>query len=428
LWDYVYLGVEIRVVNRDGLDIGAEERALLLLSGIKSLPGAEEALQQVSSFDRFAWLANEHGVTALVRKNLSESRLSDLLPETTLQSLRNQAFKSIARNSFIMTALEAATILLNREGIVPVLLKGTALELSVYDGSGLRPMSDADILLPAGECMRAWRVLQAAGYRAMPFKSPLFRLIPMYVGKHLPSLIKGGFSLEIHHSLWRGRGEELTRRMMGEAEDGGRHPADGEDRTMAGGRKSADGADGAAAGKRHPASDSVIKVKIPPPGLHFLYLVSHLATHEMECSSQLRMYNDLVAMIDFYSAREVIGIAMEHAEEAGLEKELRNKLGIIWKYMGAAIPEEYRVEPDRDAEKLFAGFLRSPKNNAPVNRKASYRVMVKSVPGLHRKLIFLLGDIFPGLPFMKKRYGKQSAWQVLPYYFVRPAKLLWLFS
>ena len=188
--------------------------ALLQLSGLRPLPGAGVALSEVVAAglaERFVWLVNEHGVAAFVQKNIADAGLKEVLPPTLYQGLRNQTFKSIARNSFIMTAMRDAAKVLSAAGMVPVLLKGTALELSVYGESGLRPMSDADILLPREQCLKAWRVLQSAGFRPLPFKSPLYRLIPLYIGKHLPSLIKGGFSLEIHHALWWGDGEEIGR-------------------------------------------------------------------------------------------------------------------------------------------------------------------------------------------------------------------------
>ena len=122
--------------------------ALLQLSGLRPLPGAGVALSEVVAAglaERFVWLVNEHGVAAFVQKNIADAGLKEVLPPTLYQGLRNQTFKSIARNSFIMTAMRDAAKVLSAAGMVPVLLKGTALELSVYGESGLRPMSDADI-------------------------------------------------------------------------------------------------------------------------------------------------------------------------------------------------------------------------------------------------------------------------------------------
>ena len=386
-------------MNSKRIMIGSEERALLLLSGLKALPGAGEALAAIASPERFVWLANEHGVAGFVKRNLKESGLSDVLPSTEYQNLRNQSFKSIARNAFIMTALNEAALLLNKGGIVPVLLKGTALEVTVYEKSGLRPMTDADILLPKDDCLRAWNMLKAAGFKSLPYKSPLYKLIPLHIGKHLPSLIKGGFSLEIHHSLFWGKGQDVTNQMI-------------------------KGATGGIANAAQQGAKA--EVVVPPAGLHFLYLVSHLVKHELDNDSQLRLYNDLAAIIAYYPTEMVLEGAMESAPKTGMEVHLRNKLGLLRKYMGVELPEKYHFEPSVEAEESFLRFLGSPKNNEPVNKKAFYRETVGAVPGLHRKLVFITGDISPGFKFMKKRYGKRTILGVVPYYFYRLGKLTWL--
>ncbi len=394
----------------------AELKALLLLSGMRPLSGAGETLAEVvaaGSAERFMWLVNEHGVAGFVQKNIAETGLREVLPPTLYQGLRNQSFRSIARNSFIMTSLRDAAKVLSCAEIVPVLLKGTALELSVYRESGLRPMSDADILLPREKCMKAWRGLQAAGFKPLPFKSPLHRLIPLHVGKHLPSLVKGGFSVEIHHGLFWGKGDRVTAKMIEEAQ------------LISDVRLTiSDFRFGKKVDCGTPYGSE--SVKIPPPGLHFLYLLSHLVQHEKDGNSQLRQYNDLVAMIDFHGAEEVVGVAFEHSAEVGLEEELRNKLGLLRVFMGVELPEKYHYEPSASAVDLFVSFLGNPKGNPVGDSRVIYRETVRGIPGLHRKLIFVIGDIFPGFRFMKERYWKNSVWGVLPYYFLRIGKVLWL--
>jgi hypothetical protein len=403
---------------------------VLLLSGVRAGAGAGEALALVNNWERFLWLVNEHGVAGFVKKNLADAGLSGAVPPTVFQNLRNQAFKSIARNSFIMSALAEAVGVLNGAGIEPVLLKGTALEVTVYGNSGLRPMSDADILLPKDECMRGWRVLQAAGFVPLPFKSPLYWLIPLHVGKHLPSLIKGGFSLEIHHSLFWGKEKGLPiedcrfqisdlKKMDAAAPQHG-----GGSRAQSAGEKAYGLLRAQGAGHREKGID----YKVLPAGIHFLYLVSHLTKHELDNDSQLRLYTDLAAVLEYYGAAEVLAEAVELAVERELERELTEKLAILEKYIGVVLPDGYRCELSAEAEESFIAFLGSPKNNTAVNRQQFYRATVKAVPGLHRKIIFLLGDIFPGFRFMKKRYGKRSVWAVLPYYLPRAGKVWWLLA
>ncbi len=388
--------------------IGPEERALLLLSGMKPLQGARDALGAITSPERFVWLANEHGVAGFVRENLKASDLTCMLPLTEYQRLRTQAFKSIARSTFIMTALIDAVRLLNAAGIVPVLLKGTALEMTIYGNSGLRPMTDADILVPPEDAMRAWTLLKDAGYNALPFKSPLYKLIPLHTGKHLPSLIRNGFSLEIHHSLFWQKAEDVTELILEQSEESGAQSA--ERRVQGTGRQ----------------PEPPAKFKIPPPGLHFLYLISHLVKHELNNDSQLRLYNDLTEVLRHYGAATTIDTAMKYAVMAGLQSEVRTKLAILNKYLGVDLPIGTHYELPASGEAKFLRFLACPKNNPPENRKAFYKETIRAVPGLHRKLIYVAGDIFPGISFMKRRYGKRTILGVIPYYLYRLGKLTWL--
>ena len=432
-------------LNHASVPIPAEMKALLSLSGVRELPGAGAALAEVVAAgiaERFVWLLNEHGVAAFVQKNIADAGLKEVLPPTLYQGLRNQTFKSIARNSFIMSAMRDVAEVLSAAGMIPVLLKGTALELSVYRESGLRPMSDADILLPREQCMKAWRVLQSAGFRPLPFKSPLHRLIPLHIGKHLPPLIKGGFSLEIHHGLWWGIGTGVTLKMIEEAlliSDFRSTISDvrfgkkidcgtpyGSERGDGMGERNLKDQGSAFAKATADRAGHGENVKIPPGGLHFLYLVSHLVQHEKDGNSQLRQYNDLVAMIDHHGAEEVVDVALEHAAEVGMEEELRNKLGLLRMFMGVELPGKYQYEPSPEALNKFVSFLGNPKGNPVGDRRVIYRDTVKGIPGLHRKMIFVIGDIFAGFRFMKQRYGKSSVGGILPYYFLRMGKVLWL--
>ena len=378
---------------------GAEEEALLKLSGVIPRQGAEEALRAVNDSGRFVALAVEHGVAAFVLKNIVDSGFTGLVSPTAFQSLRNQSLRVLARNSFVMAALGKAILKLNSAGMVPVLLKGTALEHTVYRYGGLRPMADADILLTVAECLKAWQLLQLNGFVPLPFKSPLHKLIPLHVGKHLPSLISGGFSLEIHHSLFWGKGREVEEKITGGSEE-----------------------------REVPALEGGVKVRvrIPPPGLHFLYLVSHISKHELDGVSQLRLYNDLAAMLEHYGIEEVLDKAREFAGDTGLSRLLAGKLGILKRYMGVSIPESYNAELTQEEEERFLSFLSSPDQSSKAERDLFYRETIRAIPGLHRKVIFLLGDIIPGFAFMKRRYGKRSVLAVLPYYLLRPGKLWWM--
>lgn len=400
---------------------GLEEEALLRLSGLKPLLGAAEALPAVTNPWRFVWLANEHGVCAFVQRNMQALKMAGILPPGECQWLRNMAFKAMIRNSFITDAMTKAAAILNEEGIVPVLIKGIALEQTVYEGRGLRPTTDADIVLPADECLKAWELLLENGFTAAPQKSRLHRKILMHTGKHLPLLQKGGFSLEIHHSLFDGKNERFTAIMLNESREiktsspkpmnyGDLIPCEGEPPDL---------------GKHTEATEEPVeaRVGIPPPALHLLCLVNQLGKFEEEGSSQLRFYNDLAAMIAYYGAEETISRALMYASSTPLSGMLKDKLALLHRYMEVELPPEYYFVPTQRAESEFLTSLAKPRETVPPDKKAAYRKTLKSVNGSHRKCLYLLGDIFPSVSYMKSRYGKKSAFAVLPRYLVRSGRL-----
>lgn len=56
-----------------------------------------------------------------------------------------------------------------------------------------------------------------------------------------------------------------------------------------------------------------------------------------------------------------------------------------------------------------------------------YRATIKEIPGIRKKVLFIIGDIFPGISFMKERYHCRSVWRAILYYPVRFGKIAFLF-
>jgi hypothetical protein len=279
-----------------------------------------------------------------------------------------------------------------------VFLKGLALELLIYGNSGLRQMTDVDILLSRRDCIPARNILIGHGYRPLPVKSVLFRLIILDAGKHLPSLIKNGASVEIHHELFGGKKNMLTKLLM--------------------------------------ETSTSVSVKgqrafIPVPQLFFLYLVRHLYLHEMNDESQLRLYADLVVLLEKHYGQIINYELLDHASNAGMSNILASKLRPLRDLWGITFPGWIDEFIDKwstpDSIGRFFFFLKSPKNNPAMGKAQFYRNTVKEIPGLHRKMLFVLGDLFPTFGFMRRRYNCKSNFRTLLYYPHRFGKVLWLF-
>jgi hypothetical protein len=362
------------------------------LNDIKSL------LTKILDWNYFKTLVNSHGVSALVCHNLEKHLLLQGIPDPVVDYLRNSLMISLSRNTFNTESMGEVLRLLNRENIRTVILKGLALENSVYGNSGLRQMSDIDILLDRNECIIARDLLIVNGYVSLPVKSFFHKLILPYSGKHLPSLIKNGTSIEIHHELFGGRNNNLTRILFESS---------------------------------YETEINGVKTWFPEPQIFFVYLVKHLWRHEMNNESQLRLYTDLIVLIEKHRSEIFNQDLLKLVAVADMSEILANHLRPLRDFWGVSFPEWLSDFTDslsnEDSMNKFILFLGSPKGNPQHEKPYVYRSIIKDIPGFHRKILYVLGDIFPTIVFMKNRYGCRSTWKVLMYYPHRLGKLSWLF-
>jgi len=63
-------------------------------------------------------------------------------------------------------------------------------------------MTDNDILVKREDAVNAWNLLQRNGFVPVNFKSALHRKIITDIGKHLPTLVKDEYAVEIHTKLF----------------------------------------------------------------------------------------------------------------------------------------------------------------------------------------------------------------------------------
>jgi Uncharacterised nucleotidyltransferase len=388
-------------MNND-LSIRDEEYLLLELCRLEfsdeQLSRIRALKSGITDWNYFRNLANLHGVAALVCYNLEKHNLFPGIPEEITSYLRGTLMISLSRNTFFTGSIHDVLRMLNAEKIKTVILKGLALENSVYGSSGLRQMSDIDILTARNECMKARKILMSNGYESLPIKSPLHEMIITYFGKHLPPLIKNGTSVEIHHELFGDRKNLLTRMLYDSS---------------------------------YEVNIQGEKAWFPSPQIFFLYLIKHLWVHESNNESQLRLYADLIILLEHYRDEIINYDLLKYASEVGMTEilawhlePLRDMWGICFPGWVNELIDEWHI---RDSDR-FVFFLKSPKDNPPVDKAGFYRQIVREIPGIHRKVLYVLGDIFPSIGFMKNRYNCRSAWKVWIYYPHRLGKIMWLFG
>jgi hypothetical protein len=320
------------------------------------------------------------------------------IPDNVISALRNALLLSISRNAFHLEAISEVLRIFNKETIKVVILKGLALELTVYGNAGLRQMTDIDILVDRKHHVRALNLLIDNGYESLPVKSVFHKPIISWSGKHLPSLIKNGASIDIHLELFGGKRNILTNLLF------------------------------------ENSTEALIKdqtIHIPPPQLFFLYLVRHLYLHEIRNESQLRLYTDLVVLIEKYRDQIINFDLIGYASKAGMSEILACRLEPLRDFWGIQFPDWVDDFIDKwhnpATINKFILFLKSPKNNPVLNDAFVYKKTIEEIPGLHRKIIFVLGDLFPTITFMKSRYKCNSNLKALFYYPHRWGKIVWLF-
>lgn len=385
--------------NQGNVDRERAVSLLLLLSRIEFTDEEKVRVrEECASFDGwklFTDLAVRHGVAALVWQNFSDLSLNSHVPEAERIILEGLRFKSIARVTYITSVAAEVTAALEKEGIRVVLLKGLALEHTVYGSRGLRQMSDADMLVAPADALRARDILVRTGFASMPLKSKLYRHIILDLGNHLPELRRGGMSVDLHYRLFSSEGIEMVAGAIAEAEV----------ITSAGNT-----------------------FHVLPPVTAFLGLVSHITKHEVKGEFQLRLYTDIYLLLRKHGPGIINSDLPAAAKQAGIQGEVRVVLTVMEQVWRLQIPPEMKAMPGDEQKKAnrFMHDLMYPDLLRPESQRAMFNRNMRSLKGFKKKLIFITGDIFPSLHFMKQRYGCRTNLSAMLYYPHRLGILVWV--
>src|SRR5450759_870961 len=127
-------------------------------------------IKEVTEWDKMVKLINAHGIIALAAYNIKESGLQKEVPEEIMAILENGYRRNLVRNAWLTERWKEVNSILCNAGIQHILLKGMALEHTLYDSKGLRQMSDNDILIIHDDSFKAWHLLQKEGFKSETFK------------------------------------------------------------------------------------------------------------------------------------------------------------------------------------------------------------------------------------------------------------------
>jgi len=386
-------------MNDSYIRLSYEERLLLSICRLEfsdqQKSEIRELLKEIRDWDHFVKLANEHGIIAMCWYNINQIGATSDIPRGSLEILHSAYLKSLMRNTFLYNHLAGVASLANENNIKIVLLKGIALEKTVYGNKGFRQMSDIDILVRKDEAASLRRILLKNGFTTAPLVSRFHEKIMPAYGKHLPEMYKKGVAVEIHFRLFDDRENHLTEELFNTA---GELPGDES------------------------------KVCYPEPQLHFLYLIKHLEKHEKSGFSQLRLYTDLLVLLSLYSSQIINDRLFEYAKMANLENAVADKLILLNIYWGFAIPGhlKYSVEKFKteSVNAKFVEFLRHPGAGQDDGESESLGKLIGDVPGFINKLLLTTGHIFPSVSYIKYRYKIKTTFGAVLYYPVRWRKQL----
>lgn len=334
-----------------------------------------ELTGQVKDWNKLVDLINSHGIIALAAYNIKASQLEKNIPADAMAVLENGYRKNIVRNTWLAARWKEVNEILCSAGIKHVLLKGMALEHTLYGSNGLRQMNDNDILIKKDEAVRAWNILKDKGYLPELPKSPVHTRIMLNLGKHLPCLYKNGYAIEIHHSL-SGNDEAVEKAVE--------------------------------------ININETKAFILSREKQLKHLTDHYNRHALEGDCQLRLYTDIKLLDEFNKAEK-----NSEGTDCNLEEGAR-----IANPRQLFEPDEVKSASACNVE-ISDSFIEDPiQCREREFHKVAYRLNLKSIAPEYR-LRFLLGDIFPSIAWMKKRY-RCGGIKAMLYYPHRIGKILWI--
>ncbi len=191
-------------VRESGFLLRPEDRFLIAAARVRMTEEDEQRLHHMLRRD-VPWecvraAASSLGLAPLVFRNLSRLDSQSRVPPAVLAALARSAHASGCQMAIQLGAVDAILAALRREGLDPILLKGAALALTLYDQPAMRSMQDIDLLVEEGQVDTALSVLSRLGFRALTSgRSPAF-----YAAHHhaVPMIAHGGrLIVEIHRGL-----------------------------------------------------------------------------------------------------------------------------------------------------------------------------------------------------------------------------------
>ena len=121
-----------------------------------------------ASIEQFLNLVRAHGVTPLLDERFSQGDLSATWPEPVRNACHDDALASAMQELAVRAELVRVLESLDKAGVRPLILKGSALAYQVYPRPALRMRGDTDLFVPDEAVGATVAVLEEFGYARGP--------------------------------------------------------------------------------------------------------------------------------------------------------------------------------------------------------------------------------------------------------------------
>lgn len=311
-------------------------------------------------------IAQQERVTSWLHRALKDS---PLVPSQVRGQLHQHYRETGARIAQMRTALAEAVRVLDRHGVPVVLLKGAALQYQLWEGIGLRPWSDLDLLVRPSDVDAAVTALATVGYRIARTETR-----PGTTIAHESELLlegPGGMLIDLHWSLFDSPAHQFS------------------------------SADSDLVSQRHAVDVGGVPAAILSPEAQLLHLCGHLTLHHG--GSGLLWLNDIAQLVSRYRNTLDWSAVVAGSQACRLVLPVQRMLAAIEELAADVPPDaltQIRAMTPDEAE------LRAVEAADDPARSMAARLLsdLRAIPRWSVRLALLRSRLWPSWEYMKARY------------------------
>jgi len=164
------------------------------------LQAIDTLIPAIEDWNKLALLLIDRGTAPLLYRKLPHLKNTELIPAQAQELLRKAYYKTISKNARIYEEFKALAQILQAHRIPFITLKGICVSEWLYGDTGLRQMSDIDILIQEKDGVRCLDALHAAGYVSQ-HEFTVDEFVDSKSQNHYNPLFRNDVMVEIHIRL-----------------------------------------------------------------------------------------------------------------------------------------------------------------------------------------------------------------------------------